>query len=364
VKKDKKYLNALNTTIGTSTEALHRVHSAFGNNWKRAYTSDFFKFINKEKLPDKLALQRLRHKKKNLDVDRAFQELEKYSIDIITILDKDYPALLRQIADPPFMLYVRGDRDLMNDNCFAVVGTRKVTDYGKAVVSHIVGDVGRAGFTVISGLAAGIDSLAHRAVLDIGLKTISVFGTGLDDRSIFPPRNAGLAKEIIETGGLLISEYAPGTHGSKLTFPMRNRIISGLSKGVLIVEAGQASGSVITANCALDQNRDVYAVPGNIFSQGAAGTNYLIKNGAKLVMKAKDILEEYDLDVNNRNSTIKPDNEVEEKIINALIAKPCSVDDIARETQMDLGEILSSLTVMELDKKVREVGNKKYVLYS
>ena len=183
--------------------------------------------------------------------------MPKREMTVIERSDPHYPTLLGHIADPPERLYARGNTDLLNSFCFGVVGPRKASDYGLQVTADIVGQLATNGLTIVSGLAAGIDSAAHRATLDAAGATIAVFGTGVDDASIFPVENVRLAHEIIEKGGLLISEYPKGTHGEPWTFPMRNRIISGLSRGVLVVEADRKSGSLITAKSALDQNRDV-----------------------------------------------------------------------------------------------------------
>ena len=214
-------------------------------------------------------------------------------IHIIRNGQSGYPTLLSEIADPPEQLYCRGDIALFFFFCIAVVGTRKASDYGRQATGDIVGVLAGAGITIVSGLAAGIDTAAHRATLDSGGKTIAVFGTGVDDASVYPRDNLRLAHDIIAGGGLLVSEYAPGTHGQAWMFPMRNRIISGLSRGVLVVEADKDSGSLITARRALDQNRDVFAVPGSIYWPRSVGTNLLIQQGARPVGLAADILDSY-----------------------------------------------------------------------
>ncbi|PIR71606.1 MAG: DNA-protecting protein DprA, partial [Candidatus Nealsonbacteria bacterium CG10_big_fil_rev_8_21_14_0_10_37_25] len=200
-------------------------------------------------------------------------------IKTINIQDKNYPKLLKEIKDPPEILYVRGEI-LPDDSFFAVVGTRMASSYGKQVALEIAGDLAEAGLTIVSGMAPGIDTFCHQATLERKGRTIAVLGTGLDEKSIYPQSNLKLAEKILKTGGALISEYPPGTPGSKFTFPQRNRIISGLSLGVLVVEAKQKSGALITAHHAFSQNRKVFAVPGPIHSSNSKGPHYLIKKGA------------------------------------------------------------------------------------
>jgi len=212
-------------------------------------------------------------------------------IQKINVEDKQYPELLKKISEPPRILYFRG-KLLPNENCFAIVGTRLCSDYGKQMALEISGDLTESGFTIISGLAEGIDTHSHLAAVGREKRTLAVLGTGLDEKSIYPQSNLKLAKRILETGGCLISEYPPGTHGTKFTFPKRNRIISGMSLGVLVVEAKRKSGSLITAMWAKRQGKKVFAVPGHVHSLNSKGCHYLIKKGAILVENANDILKE------------------------------------------------------------------------
>ena len=217
--------------------------------------------------------------------------MQKFQIITIQSDDDRYPQLLGQIHDFPKTLYCQGNLNLLAKNCFAVVGTRKLTSYGKEVTQNIVRGLVHAGFVIVSGLALGIDSVAHQTTLDCDGETIAVLGTPLDQ--IYPPENSKLAEDILNNNGLIISEYPAGYPGLRMNFAIRDRLISGLSKGVLVIEAPEKSGALITAHCALDQNRDVFAVPGSIFSSNSVGPNSLIKKGAKLVTSAQDILDEY-----------------------------------------------------------------------
>ncbi len=213
-------------------------------------------------------------------------------IEEISIDSEDYPKQLKEIYDPPLKLYVLGNKQLLKEKGIAIVGSRKATEYGKNVAQQISKQLSEAGINIISGLALGIDSYAHLGTLqkeNIG-KTIAVLGSGLD--KIYPKENIELARRIIKSGGCIVSEYPIGTSASKLNFPQRNRIISGLSKGVLVVEAGEKSGSLITADFALEQGREVFAVPGDINKENSKGTNDLIKQGAKIVTSYIDIMYE------------------------------------------------------------------------
>lgn len=220
-------------------------------------------------------------------------------IKTISIQDNKYPKLLKEIKNPPKILYIKGEI-LPEENCFAIVGTRKCSSYGKQVALEIAGDLAEAGLTIVSGLALGIDTFCHLATVKRRKRTIAVLGTGLDEKSIYPKENIKLAEKIVETDGCLISEYAPGTSGSKFTFPQRNRIISGLSLGVLVIEAKQKSGALITAFWTKQQRRKIFALPGPIHSLNSKGPHILIKQGAKLVESANDILKELNLPKNQR----------------------------------------------------------------
>ncbi len=288
--------------------------------------------------------------------------------EIVELTQKDerYPKLLSQIHDTPKTLYCRGNLDLLESDCFAVVGTRKLTSYGKETTNNIVGGLVGAGFTIVSGLAMGIDAVAHQAALDWGGKTIAVLGTGI--KNIYPPSNINLANEILNSNGLIISEYAENEPGYKSNFPERNRIISGLSRGVLVVEADEISGSLITAKCALDQNRDVFAIPGSIFSTRSIGPNKLIRQGAKLVTSVQDILDEYSANlelfgppVGSKRTPLSTKDPVQINIL-AILDKngAMHIDDVVRESQNETSKIIAALSVLEIKGIVKNLGNGKY----
>ena len=212
-------------------------------------------------------------------------------ISKIEINDPEFPRILKEIYDPPREIYIRGDIEILNKPSLAVVGTRKATDYGIRAAEGIIKNL-PPGFVIVSGLALGIDTVAHRAALNKNIPTIAVLGSSIDDQSIYPRENAKLAYEIIAKGGAIISEYESPSPPQKQNFPKRNRIISGLSKAVIVIEAPEKSGALITAKCALEQNREVYALPGSIFSENSRGTNNLIKQGAHPIISLKEIIEE------------------------------------------------------------------------
>ena len=281
----------------------------------------------------------------------------------ISINDKSYPKLLKEIKDSPEVLYIRGELN-PDEQCFAVVGTRMASSYGKQIALEIAGELAEAGLTIVSGLAPGIDTFAHTAAVERNKRTIAVLGTGLDEKSIYPQSNLKLAQRILETGGCLISEYPSGTPGSKFTFPQRNRIISGLSIGVLIVEAKQKSGALITANWAKKQERKIFAVPGSVHSLNSKGPHYLIKTGAKLVENANDILKELNLvlSVSDTDRTVRGENEEENLILEVLKEESLYIDKIIEKTKLSAAEVAGTLAILEIKGKVRNLGGNIYAL--
>jgi len=288
------------------------------------------------------------------------------TIETIKRSDARYPKLLAQIADPPEQLYCRGNINLFSKTCLAIVGTRKITPYGREAATTIARELAYSGFTIVSGLALGIDATAHAATLDAHGNTIAVLGSGADDDHIGPPTNLPLAHRILKDGGLIVSEYPPGTPGYKDQFPARNRIISGLSLGVLVVEADSKSGALITARCALEQNRDVFAVPGSIFSPRSAGTNHLLQQGAKAVLTANDILSEYDAQstlFTTEQKNLSTRNPVEQQILAILESNgPTILDEIIRKTDSDTPTVIAALSMLEIHGRVKQISPGTYHL--
>ena len=284
-------------------------------------------------------------------------------IKTISIKDKNYPDLFKKIKNPPEIIYYKGELKT-EENCFAIVGTRMASSYGKQVALEMAGDLAEAGLTIVSGLAPGIDTFCHQAVVERKKRTIAVLGTGLDEKSIYPQSNLKLAKKILETGGALISEYPPGTPGLKQNFPQRNRLISGMSLGVLVIEAKIQSGSLITAEWAKKQGRKVFAIPGPIHSSNSKGCHYLIKRGAKLVESANDILKELNLGLptSNIDSLLKGENEEENLVLNVLKEEALDVNKIIERTKLSAAKVASTLAILEIKGKVRNLGGNIYAL--
>jgi DNA processing protein len=297
-----------------------------------------------------------------ISVDDEMERLERHGVDALICEGPAYPSRLKEIYDYPPVLYVRGKLPADDEPCLAIVGTRRPTVYGRQVTEEIVADLARSSITIISGLARGIDSVAHRTALDARGKTVAVFGSGLD--IVYPGENANLAKAIVEHGAL-VSEYPLGVKPKAENFPLRNRIMSGLSLGVLVVEAGERSGALITAQQAMEQNREVFAVPGSILSPASQGTNRLIQEGAKLVRNHTDILEELNLTIVVQQAEIKefsPANEVESAILKQLGPEPNHIDEICRRSGLTMSEVSSTLAMLELKGIARQVGSMNYVL--
>lgn len=291
-------------------------------------------------------------------------QLVHEQIRCITATDLDYPALLKEIYDPPLSLFVKGNLKTDGFN-LAVVGARKFSPYGKQVTEELVSGLGGQGITIVSGLAFGIDSIAHEAALNVQGTTVAVLGSGSDDAHIYPTAHRALAHRIIEHGGAMISEYPPGTEPNTFTFPRRNRIIAGMSLGTLVIEAGETSGALITAQCALDNGREVFAIPQNITSTTAAGPNNLIKMGARAVTTANDILDALNLQDIKEYATTKeiiPDSPAEAALLKHLSREPVHVDQLIKQTGLMSATVNSTLTLMEMKGKVRNLGGMMYVL--
>jgi DNA processing protein len=295
---------------------------------------------------------------------QELEKLERLRIRVITWKDKTYPPLLREIDDSPPVLYTYGKLTEVDQFALAVVGTRNSTTYGRQVTERIVGDLVKGQVTIVSGLALGIDTIAHTAALDGGGRTIAVLACGLD--IIYPATNRGLARRMVESGhGVLVTEYPLGVQPEGGNFPARNRIISGLSLGVLVTEAPEPSGALITANFALKQGREVFAVPGSILSSRSMGVNKLIQDGARPVMDVNDILEALNLFLVPQHvemQAVLPDNDEERALLKLLSHEPCHVDELIRESELPTTTVTSTLMMMELKGMIRQVGGMQYVL--
>jgi DNA processing protein len=277
--------------------------------------------------------------------------------DIYKLKPEQFPASLLEIPQPPKTLYIRGKLPSSDMIYLAVVGSRKYTSYGKDTCEKLIRGLKGYPIVIVSGLAMGIDSIAHRTALDVGLITISFPGSGLDNSVLYPRTNIRLAQEIVDKGGCLISEQIPSFISTLYSFPQRNRLMAGISKAVLIIEAEEKSGTLITARMALDYNRDVLAVPGSLFSQNSNGTNWLIKQGATPITSSNDILEALGFNIEKPKLTEKEKyadcGEDEIKIIN-LLREPMERNDLIRELGMNIGEANALLSIMEIKELIKE----------
>jgi DNA processing protein len=356
-----KYLNALNKIDGLGCKKLKQLINFF-NSPEIAWKADFASLAKSgigEAAAEKVIAQRT-----NINPDEEWAKIEKENITIVTFQDDNYPALLKQIPDSPYLLYMKGNLDCLKLPMIAVVGSRKLTEYGNRATRTFARDLANRGICVVSGLAFGIDASAHRGALEAKGKTIAVVGNSLDAASIYPRTNFQLAEEIIESGGLLISEFPIQTQAANWTFPARNRIMAGMSLGTLVVEAAEKSGSLITANLALDYNREVFAVPGPIFSPQSAGTNLLIKSGAKLVACAADVMSELKIEQSVEPVAQKIDFELaeeEKNILSVLSHEGCYIDRITKLTKLETATIASNLAMLEIKGLVKNIGGQQYI---
>ena len=288
--------------------------------------------------------------------------LEKAGVRALTWEDPEDPARLKEIEDKPPVLYVRGELSSEDEAAVAVVGTRKATPYGRQAAEHFATDLAASGVTVVSGLARGIDAVAHRAAIAANGRTIAVLACGLD--IVYPPEHAWLAKEIIEHGAL-VSDYPLGMQPRSEFFPRRNRILSAVSLGVLVVEGGEDSGALLTARYALDQNREVFAVPGSIYAPTHRGANKLIRKGeAKLISSTEDILEELNLTMVTQQIELRdvaPADPTEARLLGVLSSQPSHIDDVQRASGLPIASVSSALAVLELKGIVRQVGPMSFV---
>lgn len=308
------------------------------------------------------ALERLLYLRPRMDLDAELARIEQAGARVLTWESPDYPSLLQDIEQPPPVLYVRGTLTTADRLAVAVVGTRDPSAYGKDVAQRISAGLASNGVTVVSGLAYGIDAVAHRAALEAGGRTLAVLGTGVD--VVYPERHRDLANSIMGSGAL-ISDYCLGTKPEPTNFPPRNRIISGLSLGTLVVEAGAQSGALITLHFALEQGRETFAVPGNVYNQVSAGTNAAIQRGeAKLVTRVEDILEELNLTMVAQQSEVReivPESATEQALLACLGSEPLELDELVRTAGLPTATVSSTLVMMELKGMVRRVEGMSYV---
>lgn len=297
-----------------------------------------------------------------LDPDADMERLERMGARALTWDDPDYPRRLKEIYDLPPVLFVKGTLLPEDERSVAVVGTRRATAYGREVATQLTTDMARSGVTIVSGLARGIDAIAHRAALEAGGRTIAVLGNGLD--ITYPPEHAPLAAQIVQHGAL-VTEHPLGVRPDAKNFPRRNRIMSGMTLGTLVIEAPVGSGAIWTVRHALEQNREVFCVPGSIFSPNSRATNLLIQEGAKLVMDYKDVLEELNLADTGEQlplpALFAPSGDTETTLLNHLTYDPVHIDEVGRLSGLPMATVSGTLAIMELKGLVKQVGAMNYV---
>jgi DNA processing protein len=357
--QDLKYWVGFSLIPGIGRVRFGQLHSRFGsleNAWKAGPAE-----LKKTGL-DHSVIRSITDTRPKISPDDEMEKLERLGVKALTVHSDQYPARLKEIYDYPPVLYVRGELLPEDEWCVAVVGTRRASVYGRQVTEEFVADLCRSRITVVSGLARGIDTIAHRAALEVGGRSVAVFACGLD--IVYPGENAELARRLMRQGAL-VSEYPLGTKPRPDNFPRRNRILSGLSLGVLVIEAGEDSGAMITAHLAAEQNREVFAVPGSILSPASRGTNALIQEGAKLVRSYTDILEELNLTAVAQQMEMKellPESDTEATLLKHLGAEPTHIDAVCRSTGLPASTVSSTLAMMELKGMVKQVGGMNYSL--
>jgi DNA processing protein len=361
IKTNTKYLIAISHFSKFGPVRLKKINRGF-RDYKTAFDASSGELV-RAGIEENIAHEFIAFRQ-TIEVEKLIEKILKENIKILCVDDPNYPKLLKEIYTPPHLLYYKGE---IKDHSFnlAVVGTRKYSPYGEQATIQITKGLAQNKITIISGLALGIDTIAHQTAISSGGQTIAVLGTGVDTQSTYPASNRYLIEKIIKSGGAVISEFPPGTPPLRHHFPQRNRIISGLSLGTLVIEAGERSGALITARQALDQNREVFAVPGNIFSPVSKGPNQLIKQGARAITSYQDIMETLDLNeisILIKNKEILPKTKEEKVIIEHLKHEPTHINELIRLCGLSAAKVSSTLIIMEMKGMIKNVGNMEYVL--
>ncbi len=355
----KAYWVGFNYVKGIGSVRMRALLEAFDGDLQAAWNAPTAHFLNLG-LNNRI-IENLTKVRSQVNLEQIWQRMVSAGITALTWDDENYPRMLKEIDQPPPIIYQKGEILPEDETAVAIVGTRRVTAYGRGVTEDLAAFLARNRITVISGLARGVDAVAHKSALRAGGRTIAVLGSGVD--RIYPPENQQLAAEIAESGAV-ISDYPPGTAPESNNFPPRNRIISGLSLAVVIVEAGETSGALITASFAANQNRDVLAVPGNITSPNSKGTNMLILNGARPLLNPEDVLEVLNLEqVNTRRMARKtlPADATEQQILDVIGEGTLSVDEISFLSALPIEIVSATLAMMELKGLVRNSGTMTFM---
>ena len=357
----RKYWLAFNHVAGVGPLRLARLRQHFGSLDAAWHASEA---ALRDSGLDSRTLRNLLEARRTLDLGEIQQRLDSLGAAALTLEDPDYPDLLRELPDAPPVLYVRGTLSASDAWTIAIVGTRKATAYGRDTAYRLAADFAHEGITVVSGLALGIDAAAHKGALDNGGRTLAVLPCGID--TIYPPEHRALAQDIMNRGAL-VTDFPPGTQAEGKNFPPRNRIISGLALGVIVVEAPLKSGALLTVDSASEQGREVFAVPGQASMAASKGSNRLIQDGAKLIMSVDDVLNELNLTRSGGETRaavreIVPENETERALLACLGEEARHIDELCRASGLPIATVSSTLALMELKGQIRQVGNMLYTL--
>jgi len=356
---DLKYWLAISRITNIGAVRMGKLFRAF-QNMERAFCASREELQCAELEPN--VIETILRERSHIDPDQELERIEKEHVTVLTLADETYPSLLKQIFDPPALLFIRGTLPDQTRKHIAIVGTRHPTRYGLMATDLIIEPLALSGAVIVSGLAYGIDAAAHKATLKHNGTTLAVLGSGVDQASIYPTGNRTLAIQIIEHGGAIISEFPLGTEPFKSHFPLRNRVIAGLCHATVVIEAAQKSGSLITARAALEDGREVYAVPGPIDSLLSEGPNNLLKMGAAPVTVAADIMEVKE----TRPTTFsyEPRNETERQLLAHVSHEPIHVDELMMQANLAIEILNSALTLLEIKGVIRHVGGRYYIRVS
>jgi DNA processing protein len=358
LEETKKYANAFNLIPELGPIKLTQILTYFSD-FQTAWSASEKDYLAAG-LPQKTVNQIIARKDK-INPEVEAKKLEDLGIDMLLVNSPQYPPLLKQIHACPPILYIRGSVEVLKTLAIAMVGTRKMSTYGRQATQEITTGLVQSGITIVSGLAFGVDAQALMTCVELGGKGVAVLASDISDDGISPRANYNLAQKIIQSGAL-ISEYPLGMSIQKQNFPIRNRIISGLSVGTIVVEADKESGALITAQYSLEQNREVFAVPGSIFSPVSLGTNSLIKDGARMVTTSQDVIIELNLDINTAPMETTTEESAEEnEILSILTREPQHIEELIRRIDLSVAKINATLTMLEMKGRVKNLGNGNYV---
>ncbi len=357
----KVYWIAFNRVPGIGPARVRILLDYFGENLQTAWEAPPHELARAGL--DRRSLESLLTTRSTLSLERELALLEQYHVTVLTWQDDNYPRNLREIANAPPVLYIRGEMILEDEWAVGIVGTRKISAYGRQATEKIAQELVEAGLTIVSGLALGVDRVAHQAAMEAGGRTIAVLANGVEQP--YPQTNRKLAEQIVEKGqGALVSDYPIGTRPEAANFPPRNRIISGLSLATIVAEAGERSGALITAQFALEQGREVMAIPGTIFSPVSKGTNDLISQGATPVLSATTVIRALNIEMAEPQKVIRqalPENPQEAVLLLQLSDEPRHVDDLIQDSGLAPREVSNTLQMLELKGRVRNVGGNHWV---